>query len=85
VRRAIALALLAAWPLAAQCVMCARTAAAQNAERIRLLQLGIVVILVPVISIFCGLLYLAWRRRNVCGEPSRAEPVNPAPSPPEPA
>ncbi len=62
--RTAALAALSMAPAAAQCVMCARTAAAQNAERIKALQLGILVILLPVVSIFGGLLYLAWRRRH---------------------
>ena len=55
---------LAALPAAAQCVMCARTAAAQNEARIQVLMQGIVVLLIPPVLILSGFLYLAWRRRK---------------------
>ncbi len=52
----------------AQCVMCFRTAAAQQAERARVLNHGIVVMLVPPVVILAGFLMLAYRRRSVyCG------------------
>jgi hypothetical protein len=52
-------------PLLAQCVMCARSAAAQNAERARLFNEGILVLLIPALTVFGAVLYLAVRRRNV--------------------
>jgi hypothetical protein len=48
----------------AQCVMCGRTAAAQNAARIQHLQNGIITLLIPPVLILSGFLILAYRRRN---------------------
>lgn len=48
--------------LAAQCVMCYRTAAAQQAERSRVLNSGILILLIPPILVLAGLLLLAFRR-----------------------
>jgi len=62
--RWMALITIVAANAAAQCVMCSRTAAAQAVERARFLNLGIVIILVPVVAIFLGFMYLAWRRRH---------------------
>jgi hypothetical protein len=54
------------WPfLAAQCVMCFRTAAAQQAERSRVLNSGIVILLIPPIVVLAGILLLAfWKNRR---------------------
>lgn len=41
--------------LCAQCVMCNRTAAAQNLERAHVLNLGILILLVPPLLILGGL------------------------------
>jgi hypothetical protein len=46
--------------IAAQCVMCFRTAAAQQAERSRVLNSGIVILLIPPFVILAGILLLAW-------------------------
>jgi hypothetical protein len=46
----------------AQCVMCFRTAAAQQLERSRVLDYGILVLLIPPLAIFFGLLWMARRR-----------------------
>jgi len=59
--------LLAALPLIAsaanaQCVMCFRTAAAQQMERARVLNFGIIIMLVPPVLILAGFLLLCWRR-----------------------
>jgi hypothetical protein len=62
-RRWASILTVSAAPLAAQCVMCARTAAAQNEARISVLMQGVVVLLVPPLVILSGFLYLAWRRR----------------------
>ena len=48
----------------AQCVMCFRTAAAQNAARAHLLNLGIVLLGLPPFCILAGFLVLAWRRNQ---------------------
>lgn len=62
----VALALLLAsansW---AQCVMCFRTAAAQNSARAHLLNMGIVLLGLPPFGILAAFLILAWRRNQV--------------------
>jgi hypothetical protein len=60
-RFALSLA-FAALPAAAQCVMCARSAAAQNQERLTALMNGVVVLLIPPVTILTALLVVAWRR-----------------------
>lgn len=64
IRRTAAIALSAAGPALAQCVMCARTAGAQNEARQAVLMNGVLVLLVPPVLILSGFLYLAWRRRK---------------------
>ncbi len=63
-RAAVALLLTGcqAW---AQCVMCYRTAAAQNSARAHLLNMGIVLLGLPPFCILGGFLILAWRRNRV--------------------
>jgi hypothetical protein len=56
------LLLLAGVPLSAQCVMCGRTAAAQQQERARVLNRGILVLGIPPMAILTGIVVLAWRR-----------------------
>jgi hypothetical protein len=51
-----------------QCVMCFRTAAAQNAARAHLLNIGIVLLGLPPFCILAGFLYLAWRRNEAFDE-----------------
>jgi hypothetical protein len=46
----------------AQCVMCYRTAAAQQLERARVLNAGIVILLAPPILVLAGILFLAFRK-----------------------
>ena len=48
-----------------QCVMCFRTAAAQNAARAHLLNMGIVLLGLPPFVILAGFLCLAWRRSRM--------------------
>lgn len=67
--RRVALLTLIAYSLipnqtAAQCVMCLRTASAQQVERARVLNLGILIMLIPALSIPAGFLYLLYRRRG---------------------
>lgn len=50
------------------CVMCFRTAAAQQAERSRVLNSGILILLIPPVLIMAGILWMAWRKPG--GEPS---------------
>ena len=57
----------------AQCVMCFRNAAAQQAERSRVLNQGIVVLLIPPLLILFGLLWMARRRSTALP----AEPRDP--------
>ena len=53
------------WPsIAAKCVMCFRTAAAQQAERSRVLNSGIVILLIPPILVLAGILLLAFRKNR---------------------
>ena len=49
-------------PVVAQCVMCYRTAAAQQLERSRVLNSGILILLVPPVLVLAGILVLAWRK-----------------------
>jgi hypothetical protein len=64
-RRLAILALLAASAMNGQCVMCQRTAAAQNVERARVLNRGIIVMLIPPLVVLGGLVALAWKRNHV--------------------
>jgi hypothetical protein len=48
----------------AQCVMCYRTAAAQNSARAHLLNMGIVLLGLPPFCILGGFIILAWRRNQ---------------------
>ena len=63
-KRILALASLALPALNAQCVMCFRTAAAQQMERARVLNFGIVIMLIPPVVILGGFLFLCWRRNT---------------------
>ncbi len=63
--------------VAAQCVMCFRTAAAQQAERSRVLNEGIVILLVPPMLVIAGVLALAWKK-NSAGQ--RGDPAQNASS-----
>jgi hypothetical protein len=54
---------------AAQCVMCYRTAAAQLAERSRVLNSGILILLIPPILVLAGILLLAFRRSGSVAKP----------------
>ena len=54
--------------VAAQCVMCFRTAAAQQAERSRVLNSGIIILLIPPLLILAGIFLLAWHKS---GDPAK--------------
>jgi hypothetical protein len=49
--------------------MCYRTAAAQQLERSRVLNSGIVILLIPPLLVLGGLLALAWWRGRSGGKP----------------
>jgi hypothetical protein len=61
---ALLLAVAQGW---GQCVMCFRTAAAQNAARAHLLNTGIVLLGLPPFVILGGFVCLAWKRSQVYG------------------
>ena len=71
-KRLLALVPLVASSAFGQCVMCFRTAAAQNAARARVMNLGIIIMLIPPLVILLGFLVLAYRRRKTYAE---ADPV----------
>ena len=50
--------------LQAQCIMCQRTAAAQQWERAQVLNTGIFVLLIPPVLILAGIAYIAYKRRE---------------------
>ncbi len=53
----------------AQCVMCFRTAAAQQYERARVMNAGIIIMLVPPLLILGGFVLLFYRRRKTYADP----------------
>ena len=55
---------IAAVPLGAQCAMCYQNAAASGAQGIRALNLGILFLIVPVVSIITGIAVVAYRYRD---------------------
>jgi hypothetical protein len=59
-----ALVTLAAVRASAQCVMCFRTAAAQQSERAHVLNHGIIVLGIPPFLILAGFLLLAYHKRR---------------------
>jgi hypothetical protein len=66
-------ALILAEPALSQCAMC--KAAVENAKNgaalVRRLNLGIVVLLVPPVAMFCGLFGLAYRHRSTSKDDGR--------------
>ena len=63
-RRLAALLPLTASGAFAQCVMCFRTAAAQQSERARVLNAGIIIMLIPPLLILSGFVLLFYVRRK---------------------
>ena len=64
-KRLAALLAIACGPTFAQCVMCFRTAAAQQAARARVLDMAILALGVPPFLILAGFCVLFWRRNKV--------------------
>jgi hypothetical protein len=62
----------------AQCVMCFRTAAAQQAERAKVLNLGIIIMLIPPVLILAGFMVLCYKRTKTyaVAETAEAAPVD---------
>ena len=67
----VAMFFLNAAPAAAQCVICYTSAAGAGSQGIRALQIGILVLLVPTLTMLAGVLWLAYSRRNP--DPSGSE------------
>jgi hypothetical protein len=63
-KRLLAILPIAVYTASAQCVMCYRTAAAQNLERARVMNIGIFIMMVPPFVILAGFLLLCWRRNK---------------------
>ena len=61
-KRLLPMLAAAALPLAAQCVMCFRTAAAQQEARAHVLNTGILVLGAPPFLILAGFCFLAYKR-----------------------
>jgi hypothetical protein len=59
----------------AQCVMCFRTAAAQQSERARVLNAGIVIMLVPPLVILGGFVLLMYKRSRTYADAGVAAAV----------
>ena len=64
----VALAVASVWALfsesaPAQCVMC-RASLSGNSSFVRYLNIGTLVLLVPPVSIFCAIFFLAFRHRK---------------------
>jgi hypothetical protein len=73
-KRLAALFPLVASGACAQCVMCYRTAAAQNMERARVMNIGIFIMMVPPFVILGGFLLLCWRRSQTFADSEADEP-----------
>ena len=76
-KRMAALVPLAASSAFAQCVMCFRTAAAQNSARARVLDIGIIILVIPPVAILTGFLVLCYKRRRTYAD---VDPVEDAAS-----
>ena len=63
-KRFAALLPFTAMGVSAQCVMCFRTAAAQQYERARVMNAGIIIMLIPPLLILGGFVLLFYRRRK---------------------
>ncbi len=72
-KRILALAPLVGSSAFAQCVMCFRTAAAQQAERARVMNLGIIIMLIPPVLILAGFMALCYKRRKTYAVAEAAE------------
>ncbi len=67
-KRLAAASLLTATPVLGQCVMCFRTAAAQQGARAYVLDIGILLLGVPPFLILAGFCFLFYRKNSITGE-----------------
>ncbi len=51
-------------PAAAQCILCYTSAAGSGDRGIRAIQTGILILMVPTVTILCGLVWMAFSRRH---------------------
>jgi hypothetical protein len=72
-KRMAALIPLLASTAFAQCVMCFRTAAAQNSARARVLDIGILILVIPPVTILSGFLVLCYKRRKTYADGEAVE------------
>lgn len=79
-KRLLALLPLAAVPALAQCVMCFRTAAAQQGARAHVLDIGILLLGIPPFTILAGYCFLFYRKNEVTREETSDREI---PTPPE--
>jgi hypothetical protein len=77
-KRFLAALQLAAMPALAQCVMCFRTAEAQNHARMQVLNVGVLLLGAPPFLILAGYCYLFYKKNQVT---AAAEEVTPAAKP----
>ncbi len=73
-KRVAALVPLVASSAFGQCVMCFRTAAAQNAERAHVMNMGIIIMVIPPVLILAGFMLLCYKRRNAYADVETVEP-----------
>ena len=66
-------------PASAQCVMCYRTAKAQNAARSRVLDVGILLLGAPPFLILAGFVAFVFTRGNICAEEEPAQSASKRP------
>ena len=74
-KRVLAILLLAVSISSAQCVMCYRTAAAQNEARSKVMNTGIFIMGIPPFIILGGFLLLCWRRSGTYADPEPEQPI----------
>lgn len=74
-RRLAALVPLLASSAFGQCVMCFRTAAAQNAERARVMNMGIIIMLIPPVLILVGFMVLCYKRSKFYADMEQVESI----------
>ena len=74
-KRLLAALQLAAMPALAQCVMCFRTAEAQQSARAQVLNVGVLLLGAPPFLILAGYCYLFYRKNQVTRTADETDPV----------
>jgi hypothetical protein len=75
-KRLLASLQLAAIPAMAQCVMCFRTAEAQQQARAQVLNMGVLLLGVPPFLILAGYCFLFYKKNQVTRAGEEVEPVS---------